>query len=713
MLSYYNLLISHRIDLNNVFLKYAQSHFFDMIGMFVIQGVFMKKKIIMILLASLIAFLLINSYYTVEYGISVYSYYFDGQKLTDEELSYLKEKGVLNYGADYNVPPLKSVNETNGQYEGVFIDYLNALSLEIGVNIKTHPMLWHEALESLKSGTIDLCDMHPSKARSEFYDFTIPIYLQRGSVLVNRSEDRIHSPDDLEGTTIAAIKDDYVIEHVHVTYKNVTIRECDDLNEAIEALRLGKVDAVLGEESVLHYLIVNENLTNRFKLLDTSLYEREAVFGVPKGNTLLLSILNKGIKSLERKQTMNLINKKWSPLITKDTGSQSITKLIQYALLIIILISLFFYLWNTELKKEVSRQTYALRQSNNILETTFNGLTNHLLLLVDENCHVVETNDTFCQFIGLKRQEVIGKHCHEIKGLLGTVCTDCPVKTCLETQLIDRREIQFQNRLFTVQAYPLEPDIKHLNTILLMFEDITELKLSEQQLRQSSKMAAIGQLSAGIAHEIRTPLGIIRNSAYLLKKILDNEKALKSVETIETATTRANKIIDNLLNFSRISDYEQMTLNVKEFILNLLRLNEKEFKDQGIEVTLKVSDTLEKSLYPEPLKHILINLIDNAKDAMTERGYGGNLTISAEERFPFLMIKIEDTGLGIAPEHLDTIFDPFFTTKSQGKGTGLGLYIAYNEAKKIGGHITVDKTSRAGTCFKLTLNIEQKEFSHE
>lgn len=673
----------------------------------------MIKKIIMISLVSIIAFLLVNSYYTVEYGVSVYSYYFDGQKLTDEELTYLKEKGVLNYGSDYNAPPVKSVNDATGQYEGVIIDYLNALSLEIGVNIKTHPMLWHEALDSLKKGTIDLCDMHPSKARSEFYDFTMPIYHQRGSVLISIKEDKIHNLDELEGTTIAAIKDDYVIEHVMATYKNVTIYEYNDLKQAVEALTLGEVDAVLGEESVLHYHIINENLTDRFKLLEASLYEREAVFGVPKGNTMLLSILNKSIKRLERKQTMNLISKKWSPLITKDAGSQSITKLIQYALLIILFISLFFYLWNIELKKEVSRQTYALRQSNNILETTFNGLTNHLLLLVDENCHVVETNHTFCQFIGLDRQDVIGKHCHEVEGLLGTNCTNCPVKAGLKTQEINRREIQFQNRLFTVQAYPLEPDIKHFNSILLMFEDITELKLSEQQLRQSSKMAAIGQLSAGIAHEIRTPLGIIRNSAYLLKKMLADEKALKSINTIENATTRANKIIDNLLNFSRISDYEQMTLNVKEFISDLLRLNEKDFRDQGIKAVLEVPNALEKSLYPEPLKHILINLIDNAKDAMVDSGDNSTLTITAEEISPFLIITIKDTGLGIAPEHLDTIFDPFFTTKPQGKGTGLGLYIAYNEAKKIGGHIMIDETSSSGTCFKLTLNTEQKELSHE
>ncbi|MBF4691565.1 transporter substrate-binding domain-containing protein [Fusibacter ferrireducens] len=673
----------------------------------------MTKKFIMILLAGIIAFLLVNSYYTVEYGVSVYSYYFDSQKLTDAELSYLREKGVLNYGADYNAPPLKSVNETTGQYEGVVIDYLNALSLEIGVNIKTHPMLWHEALNAVKEGTIDFCDMHPSKARSEFYDFTVPIYHQSGAILVNRSDDKIHSPDDLEGTTIAAIKDDYVIEHVQITYKNVAILEYNDLNQAVEALTLGKVDAVLGEESVLHYHIVNESLADRFEMLDASLYEREAVFGVPKGNTLLLSILNKGIKRLERKQTMSLISKKWSPLVTKDVGSQSITKLIQYALLIILLISIFFYLWNVELKKEVSRQTSALRQSNNILETTFNGLTNHLLLLVDENCCVVETNNTFCQFIGAERQAVIGKHCHEIEGLLGINCTDCPVKTCLETHKIKRLEIQFQNRLFTVQAYPIEPDFKHANSILLMFEDVTELKLSERQLRQSSKMAAIGQLSAGIAHEIRTPLGIIRNSAYLLKKMSTDERALNSIETIDNATTRANKIIDNLLNFSRISDYEQMTLNVKAFVSNLLKLNEKGFKDQGIEVSVEIPDELEKSLYPEPLKHILINLIDNAKDAMADCPRGGKLTLSAEEKSPFLIITIKDTGSGIAPEHLDTIFDPFFTTKPQGKGTGLGLYIAYNEAKKIGGHITVDETSNAGTCFKLTLNTEQKELSHE
>lgn len=670
----------------------------------------MIKKGIMMALAGLIVLLLVNSYYTVEYGVGLYGYYFDNQKLTEEEVAYLKARGALTYGADYNAPPLRSVNDATGQYEGIVIDYLNALSLELGTNIETKPMIWHEALEALKNGQIDFCDMHPSKARSEYFDFTIPIYHQRGAVLVNRSQKHIQSPDDLEGVTIAAIKDDYVIEHVKATYKEVEIREHIDLKQAIDALSKGEVDAVLGDESVMHYFIVNENLANRFELLDAFLYEREAVLGVQKGNDLLLSILNKSIRNLERSQTMNRINNKWSPLITKGDRTQAVTTLVLYTVLIVTAISLFFYLWNIELKKEVSRQTFALRQSNNVLETTFNGLTNHLLLLVDENCQVVEANNAFCSLIGLKRQEVVGKHCHEVEGLLGSSCTDCLIKNCFETQDIGIRDIQFNNKLFTVQAYPLEPDIDRRKSILLMFEDITERTLTERQLRQSSKMAAIGQLSAGIAHEVRTPLGIIRNSAYLLKRMSTDEKALNSVETIENATTRANKIIDNLLNFSRISDYEQMSSNVRAFVSNIVKLNDKGFKDSGIDVVLDIDATLERPIFAEPLKHILINLIDNAKDAMPN---GGTLTLSAEAEPCQLILRVKDTGTGIASEHVDTVFDPFFTTKPQGKGTGLGLYIAYNEAEKIGGHIKVEATSTKGTQFKLTLNTEQKELSHE
>lgn len=659
----------------------------------------MKRKYLFAILLILLSLTAFNGYTTIKYNQSLVSLLFRQNDLTEEEIQYLKEKKTLFYGADYNAPPLRSVNPHTDQYEGIVIDYLNALSLELSTNIDKKPMVWADALEALKNGAIDFCDMHPSEERSAYFDFTEPIYHQRGGILISNAKRGIDSPKDIENKTIAAIKDDYVIEYVNTTFEKVHIQTHVDLEKAIQALEKGEVDAVLGDESVIRQFVVKQGLTDRYRLLDTFLYEREAVLGVRKGDTVLLNILNKGISKLGAKDTMTQIMSKWSPLITKSHEDLYMKTVLIYTAIALILIVSLFYLWNAELKKEVKRQTYALRQSKQILETTFNGLSNHLLLLVDQQCSVLEANDAFCAFIKFDHNDVLGKHCYEIPGIIGMNCQNCMIQNTFNTQSSTQMEIQYQNKIFNAQSYYLES--KGVSpAVLILFEDITELKTTQRQLLQSGKMAALGQLSAGIAHEIRTPLGIIRNSSYLLKKVSDNPKAKESIETIEKATTRANGIIDNLLNFSRISDYHCKPIVLYDFIDDLVKLHLKTFEQRKIAFNLEIDPTLNAVLPLEPLKHILINLITNALDAVQDQGH---ITLRVIEHTVNLEFEVRDNGEGIDEAHQSLIFDPFFTTKPQGKGTGLGLYIVYNEIDKLGGTISVTSKKHQGTTFTVTL----------
>lgn len=659
----------------------------------------MKRKYLFISILILLSITALNGYTTLKYNQSLISLLFRQKDLTSEERAYLNEKKSLVYGADYNAPPLRSVNPHTGQYEGIVIDYLNALSIELSTNIDKKPMVWAEALEALKNGTIDFCDMHPSEERSAYFDFTEPIYHQRGGVLISKTTQGITTPNDLENRTIAAIKDDYVIEHVNASFDNVTIKTHVDLEQAIEALEKGEVDAVLGDESVIRQFVVQTGLTDQYQLLTDFLYEREAVLGVRKGDTVLLNILNKTISKLASKDTMPQIMSKWSPLITKSHEAQYVKTVLIYGAIALLLIISLFYIWNAELKKEVKRQTYALRQSKQILETTFNGLSNHLLLLVDEHCSVLEANDAFCAFIKFNHNDVLGKHCYEIPGIIGMNCQSCMIKETFHTQTSKRMEIQYQNRVFNAHSYYLKSK-GVAPAVLILFEDITELKTTQRQLLQSGKMAALGQLSAGIAHEIRTPLGIIRNSSYLLKKVSENQKAIEAIQTIENATTRANGIIDNLLNFSRISDYDYKDIVVYDFIDDFLKLNLKTFEQRKVAFQLEIDQTLCAPLPIEPLKHILINLIANALDAVNENGLIVLRVCDEADRMRF---EITDDGEGIETAHLNSIFDPFFTTKPQGKGTGLGLYIVYNEIDKLGGEITVESKRHEGTTFTVII----------
>lgn len=663
----------------------------------------MKKKYILGFLIILTALIFANSYFKIEHNMSIVEYFGKDNWLTSSEIEYLKEHGDLIYGADQNTPPLRYLNPDNGQYEGLVIDYLNALSIELGVNIKMKPMIWHEALEALQKGNIDFCDMHASKERSRNFIFTDPIYYQRGAILIKKNNTSIKKPQNIKGKTIAAIKGDYIFDYLSENYTEVNGVETENLRDAISKLEKGEVDAVLGDESVINYYITQEGLSREYSILNEYLYEREAVIGVKKGNETLVKILNKAIYQLQKDNTMERIHEKWfgiSPLIMKNNNAEKYMLLVKYAVLLAMLVALFFYYWNRELKKEVKKQTNALNMSKNELETTFNGLTTHLMVVVNEDCYVSEANTAFCHHIGYSVDVVKNMHCKNINGILGSNCDICLIKDIFENRTSIEKEVEYQNRTFKVRTYMLDKVSNTKERVLVMMEDITDLNLSEQRMLQSSKMAAVGQLAAGIAHEIRTPLGIIRNYTYLLKRTEEDNDKKEAISAIENSVTRANKIIDNLLNFSRLSDNKVHNIQVRDFISNLYELNQKALMQKHIEFKLSVEVDLEVELYSESLKHILLNLFSNATDAMEQ---GGILAVQAFKSNENIIIEVSDTGTGMDANTQMHLFDPFYTTKQVSKGTGLGLFIVYNEVQKMEGIITVESKLSEGSKFIVTL----------
>lgn len=663
----------------------------------------MNKKYILGFVIIITALIFTNSYFKIEHNMNIAEYFAKDNWLTASEVEYLKEYGDLIYGSDQNTPPLRYINPYNRQYEGLVIDYLNALSIELGVNIKMKPMIWHEALESLEKGDIDFCDMHASKERSHSFIFTDPIYYQRGAILTKKNITNIKTPQDINGKTIAAIEGDYIFEHLTENYTQVNRVETENLRDAISRLEKGQVDAVLGDESVINYYLTQEGLSREYSMLDKYLYERPAIIGVKKGNETLVKIINKAIYQLQKDKTMEKIYEKWfgiSPLIMKNNNAEKYMLLVKYAILLSLLVALFFYYWNRELKKEVKNQTNALNISKNELETTFNGLTSHLMVVVNEDCCVTEANTAFCECIGYSIDGVKNIHCKNVNGILGINCEVCLIKDLFENRTSIEKEVEYQNRKFKVRTYMLDKVSNTKERVLIMMEDITELKLSEQRMLQSSKMAAVGQLAAGIAHEIRTPLGIIRNYTYLLRRMEDEEDKKEAIDTIENSVTRANKIIDNLLKFSRLSDNKINNIQMKNFILNLYELNQKALKQKHIEFKLDVEKNLEVEVYSESLKHILLNLFSNATDAMQE---GGILQAKAFKNNDNIIIEVSDTGPGMDTFTQMHLFDPFYTTKQASKGTGLGLFIVYNEVQKMEGTIRVESNLSEGSKFIITL----------
>jgi two-component system, NtrC family, sensor kinase len=236
-------------------------------------------------------------------------------------------------------------------------------------------------------------------------------------------------------------------------------------------------------------------------------------------------------------------------------------------------------------------------------------------------------------------------------------------------------------------------------------ERTKELELAHRRLLEASKLAAVGQLSAGIAHEINNPLvGILGNVQLLLLKMKSDGDDGNILRKVESAAKRCKEIIQNLQRFSEPEeDIEHAECGIQSILTDAYSMIEQRMKDGGIETYWELPQE-PVSYYgsSKQLVHVFFNLFSNAKNAMPS---GGKLRVSLKKHPSMLEVSVSDTGKGIAPEHLDRIYEPFFTTKDEWTNIGLGLSVAYRVVADHGGRIEVESKLGQGSHFRILLPL--------
>ena len=248
---------------------------------------------------------------------------------------------------------------------------------------------------------------------------------------------------------------------------------------------------------------------------------------------------------------------------------------------------------------------------------------------------------------------------------------------------------------------PLEGQGGERSGSILILEDVTARVRLEEQLQHSDKMASIGLLAAGVAHEVNTPLAGISSYTQMLLGVEQSPETSSLLEKIEKQSFRAAKIVNNLLNFSRSAGIEAELLDLNKVVTDVLSLLEHQF--DGSRITLRRELASELPLVSgneNRLQQVFFNLMLNARDAMS---HGGWLTLTSRTEGEAVVVEVKDTGTGIEPEAVRRIYDPFFTTKGVGQGTGLGLSVSYGIVQEHGGSITVDSVPGQGTTFTVAL----------
>jgi PAS domain S-box-containing protein len=345
--------------------------------------------------------------------------------------------------------------------------------------------------------------------------------------------------------------------------------------------------------------------------------------------------------------------------------------------------------------------------NENIIESLNDGL-----LVVGLDDRIVRWNPALEALYGLSRAEAVGRPLSELfDSVFLAALHDAErqangTATIYRLPLFSRHAEDARKLLVNVAAAPLlTSDGQRTGTIVIL-EDITLRVQLEEQLQISEKMASIGLLAAGVAHEVNTPLtGISSFTQMLLEHADPDDSRTKLLEKIERQTFRAAKIVNGLLNLARPAQVDVGPVDLHVIINDVLSLLEHQLKNANIQVRKDLSSAPPILMAVEyKLQQVLLNLFLNARDAMPK---GGWLSIFTQLQDDHVIVRIGDTGKGIDSEHLSRIYDPFFTTKPIGQGTGLGLSITYGIVREHGGVITCESAEGQGTVFTLTLPLRQ------
>jgi len=266
-----------------------------------------------------------------------------------------------------------------------------------------------------------------------------------------------------------------------------------------------------------------------------------------------------------------------------------------------------------------------------------------------------------------------------------------------------------RNRLSLISGSLDNGAVDQDSTVHFLIKDIEQRRFIENQMAQADKLASIGQLSAGVAHGINNPLGVILGYTQMLMRDEDaTTERYADLKIIEKHVKNCKLVVEDLLNFARSSTTEKEEIKIHETMEEVLNFVEHHSDMHNIVVKKDYDKSIPPLLLDDKkIKQVLMNLIMNAKDAV---GKSGTISLSTEYDLSKrqVVIKIADTGRGIEKKNLLRIFDPFFTTKPTGEGTGLGLSVSYGIVKNHGGNIFVESKLGTGTTFTVVLNAVSK-----
>ncbi|HZK02293.1 MAG TPA: transporter substrate-binding domain-containing protein, partial [Anaerovoracaceae bacterium] len=477
--------------------------------------------------------------------------------LTQDQVEWLAKKKELIIAFSDDSSPFITLTPKGGA-EGILVDYIGLISSGYDIDVKYISILENDAGQVLNDGIADAALLRHSTELEKDVIFTMPLIKAKG-ILMFSNDLSLDNSNGGKGYIVSVSGKDPSIDYLHKKFPQMTLLPAKDTEGAVDLLKSGKANSIAGSEAALNYFLDRNYVADNLIKAEGYTFEKNYCLGLAKKNDELYGILNNAIYHMDSVHTITSLQSKWMGVSYTLYRENIIAKIGVIALILlasVLGVFIVFYQSNKSLYEELQQRMELLIESQNEMQTTFDGVS-YYLVEVNREGRIIDINKALSQYLKIRRSDAIGLRFTDTFGANSEV-TDKLSELIEETFSKDAgRNLEFLvgKGIFEAHSFTVKDTRRKIRKVLLMIEDVTDQRSAERQMLQDNKMIAIGQLAAGVAHEIRNPLGLIRNYCYVLKNIDhdDDETRNEAIKVIEKSVDKSGKIIENLLEFSRIT----------------------------------------------------------------------------------------------------------------------------------------------------------------
>jgi PAS domain S-box-containing protein len=669
--------------------------------------------------------------------------------LTNAQKQYLRQKKVLTMCVDPNWMPLEAIQE--GVHTGIAAEVLQIVSNKLQTPIRlVQTNTWSQSLQKAKNRECDILSLaENTPKRAEYLDFTLP-YVQTPLVIATKTGLPFFSNlEEIKQEPLGVVADFSIVELLKQKYPNINLVEVSSVAQGLQAVQKEKLFGLLDNAIVLndqiHKLGIND-------VVISGQFEDSFALSIATRNDepQLHQVMQKALLSIDKSQIQEIMSK-WSNISYQTVPDYKLIS--QILFLTVVGLGVFAY-WNMRLKDEIRQKDEAkakLRASEEKFRTLFD-LAPVMIDSFDKNGRVVLWNKECQKVFGWSKEELLAS-----KDPLGLFYPNSEDKDAVIANLNEsfaykewypvtkegkklvtmwanvhmpngeivhvgydvttQRADEALLRQKTLQLKAAKEELENLNKTL---ENRVKLEIEknlkhQMLLLQQNRLAQMGEMIENIAHQWRQPLAQINSCVLMIDGSFAKERIQQSVtifeklNEIETLTSYMSKTIDDFTNFFH-PEKEKREFGIDELVQNTYTVVKGALKAASIDFTSVLDKNYRINSYIKELEHVLIIIVNNAKDALLEKVENGRkIILEACEDEKYVFIKISDNGGGIEAKNLNKVFEPYFSTKHKSQGTGLGLYMAKMIIEEgLNGHLSAYNHGE-GATFEIAIPKEASD----